>query len=163
MRIGIDICNTIADIITPLAGCLLKRGESDGLNEMLRHYHSPAVTPDIFKENPDIFSRARPLKGAAECLHMLAKEHELFYVTARPEWARQITEQWLRRNGFPKAPLIMSCNKPKVIAELGIDLMLEDAPHEIRGLRKICRVIVRKAPYNTEFPERFSWKQGVAV
>lgn len=58
MRIGIDICNTIADIITPLAGCLLKRGESDGLNEMLRHYHSPAVTPDIFKENPDIFSRA---------------------------------------------------------------------------------------------------------
>lgn len=163
MRIGVDICGTIANVYTPLAGYLLKKGDYRAVVETIRSYYHPSITPQIFKENPSIFSSAKPYKGAARQLRALAKKHELFYVTARPEWAREITQEWLDKHGFPKAPLIMGRPKPQVIEELGIELMVEDAPHEIKGLKDKCRVMVRKQPYNLRFSGRFTWKQGVAI
>lgn len=163
MIYGVDICGTLADILTPLAGYLLKKGEVRGLQEVLRHYHSPVVTPQLFKENPEIFSNAKPFRGAAKHLNALAKTNGLFYVTAREEWARHITESWLRKNGFPKAPVIMGHPKAEVVKEYNIDIAIEDAPHEIKGLIKICRVLVHKQTYNTGFAERFTWKEGVAA
>lgn len=164
MRIGVDICNTIANVNRVIIGHLLKRGAGRDVVEIVKHYYHPAVTPEIFLENPELFGQAKPHKGAAAQLRSLANSHKLYYITARPEWARSITERWLKQHGFPTAPLIMGRPKPEAVAELAIDLMLEDAPHEIAGLRGVCRVLIRAQPYNLGLPEpRFTWTKGVAL
>lgn len=164
MRIGVDICNTVASVNRAVIGHLLKKGAGRDVVQLIKHYYHPAVTPAMFEQNPALFAQAKPYKGAAAQLRCLATRHKLFYITARPEWARTITERWLKQHGFPDAPLFMGRPKPEVVADMAIDVMLEDAPHEIAGLRDLCRVLVRAQPYNLGLPEqKFTWKKGVAL
>ncbi|MBT9137345.1 MAG: hypothetical protein DDT34_02435 [Firmicutes bacterium] len=163
MRIGVDICNTIANVNPAIIGHLLKGDADLDVKQIIEHYYHPAITPVIFLENPHIFAKARPYKNAAAQLRDLASCHKLFYVTARPEMVRMITEQWLKQHSFPEAPLIMGRSKPDVVKKLAIDVMFEDAPHEIVNLRGKCRVLVRAQRYNVHLPEeKFTWKKGVA-
>ena len=37
----------------------------------------------------------------------LSADHDLGYLTGRPESLRQVTESWLRRHGLPAGPLWM--------------------------------------------------------
>jgi hypothetical protein len=40
----------------------------------------------------------------------LTPDHDLIYLTGRPERTRKATEAWLRRHGFPRGELIMRRN-----------------------------------------------------
>lgn len=50
----------------------------------------------------------KPVPGMMELISILHKSgHGLFYLTGREELYRDLTREWLIRNGFPAAPLHM--------------------------------------------------------
>ena len=154
MRIGCDICNTIADVNTRIYAITG--------NACYDAY--PLVLPkDFFNKHDDVFRAAKPLRGAAEILRHLAGEGaEIHYITARPEWARDITINWLVKHGFPAGLLHMDRPKRDVIEEHKINLMIEDHPGEVTDLQGICHVLVRAQPYNLGLPNRFNnWGQVI--
>ena len=51
---------------------------------------------------------SRPITGAAATLTVLAADFEILYLTARPHAFFSKTRTWLKSNGFPDGPLIMS-------------------------------------------------------
>lgn len=48
-----------------------------------------------------------PLAEGLAVVHRLATDHDLVYLTGRPERTREITEAWLDRHGLPRATVIM--------------------------------------------------------
>jgi hypothetical protein len=52
----------------------------------------------------------------------LAAEHEIVYLTGRPERLRRDTEKWLKDNGFPDGKIYMRGNtdrRPSMVMKLG--------------------------------------------
>lgn len=67
-------------------------------------------------------------ENAKEVLNDLDKDHNIYYVTARPEKYKEVTENWLYSNGLPKAPVYMMGhhNKGEIAKELNCDFFVED-------------------------------------
>lgn len=148
--IAIDICNTLADVIKVLEEALGPRPDAS-------RYEVPGATKQFFRDNPWVFARAPVIAGAKEGVELLANAGNIIYLTARPDWAKSITRDWLQQNGFPEAPIITTTQKAAVARQLNVDLAVDDAPHEIETLSRYCPVLVHARPYNTGYPGRFTW------
>jgi phosphoglycolate phosphatase-like HAD superfamily hydrolase len=48
-----------------------------------------------------------PLAEGIALLEKLQVDHEIAWLTGRPEWLRQVTVDWLARHGLPTANLVM--------------------------------------------------------
>lgn len=158
MLIGVDICNTLA--------CLMKAVSSRfgiPLDELDAHYdYRDFGISNAFWESSEglmMFSQCDAFKTAPEALQTISKLFKVVYVTARPEIARLITRVWLQRNGFPDAPVVLATDKVKVVRELGIGLIVEDAPHYIEALSKEVPVIAKDYGYNRhlDVPRFTNW------
>ena len=80
----------------------------------------------------------------------LASDHELVYLTGRPEWTRSDTEEWLERHGLPSARLVMRrprdrrparVTKPQLLRELVGDgrqvaVVVDDDPQVCDALKR---------------------------
>ncbi|SMB96872.1 5' nucleotidase, deoxy (Pyrimidine), type C protein (NT5C) [Thermanaeromonas toyohensis ToBE] len=149
MRVGVDLCNTVADVNACIKAAL---GLPEGYT--FREYSMRAVgvrdKVGWFRKHPEVFVEALPLPGAVETLEKLAAcGVEIWYVTSRPVWAREITRDWLKKWSFPKGELIMEADKARVYENLGLDLFFEDAPGEIERLERAgARVVAVAQPYN---------------
>lgn len=153
-RIAIDIDNTIADINKTLLGFV------PGFD--VKEYPNPRVTTNTFKKNPWIFTNSPPIEGAVEALNRISLHWEIVYLTARPKWARRITQSWLAKHGFPSGRLVLTENKKEAVIELGINLAIDDSPCEIRSLSKIIPVLIYAQPYNQmleHLGKRISWTE----
>jgi len=150
--LAVDICNTLADINEQIAKAL-------GPNPNPSNYIHPGTSIEFFENNSWVFQKALPFDGAAEGVQYLSKSWEIIYLTARPEWARQITNHWLTKWGFPSGSLITTNEKAIQAQLLGISMAVEDAPHEILSLQKAgIPVMVHTQPYNNGLGNyRFSW------
>jgi phosphoglycolate phosphatase-like HAD superfamily hydrolase len=51
---------------------------------------------------------SRPIPGAVETMNALARDYQIAYVTSRPRFLLERTRQWLREEGFPAGPVIVS-------------------------------------------------------
>ncbi|MGB9819668.1 MAG: 5' nucleotidase, NT5C type [Thermovenabulum sp.] len=145
MKIGVDICNTVADVLTEIERRL-------GKYDWHTYYH-PNMPESFFEENKDIFLKARPYANAAKVLKELSKEHEIIYITSRPAWAKEYTVQWLKSHDFPNPEnVIFTDNKAKAVVENRVKYMIEDAPHEIRKMLSIdVKLIMKVQPYNKDY------------
>jgi len=56
----------------------------------------------------DLCYGAEPFPGAPESLCDLATRWNVVFVTARPDWVKDQTVQWLDAQGFPNAPVLFS-------------------------------------------------------
>lgn len=69
----------------------------------------------------------------------LAVDHEIIFVTGRPEWLREVTQRWLKEHGFGGHRLLMRSTrdraparvvKPQIVAHLaerrGIGVVVDD-------------------------------------
>lgn len=92
---------------------------------------------DFFKSNH--FHTIKPVKGALEIIKLLAPEHRLCIITARPHVIRQETEQWLS-NHFPNSFHCINLTnqwhgvgekqlKSQVGKKHKIDIMIDDSLH----------------------------------
>lgn len=149
---AVDICNTIADVNAVLERLLGRKPDASS-------YYHPGLAPDFFRRHAEeVFGAALPLPGAVEGVRALAKWYRIIYLTARPEEARQVTLEWLRYWGFPEGELVMTRDKVRAAGELGVDLAIDDAPHELAALRRAVPVVLaKKQPYNAGLAPAFEW------
>jgi hypothetical protein len=70
MLVAIDICNTIADVLTEIEKILGPRPSKS-------IYTHPKATEQFFREHPEVFMKARPFKGAVDALWRLKKNCEI--------------------------------------------------------------------------------------
>jgi FMN phosphatase YigB (HAD superfamily) len=85
----------------------------------------------------------------ADWAHRAAAEHDLVWLTGRPEWLRAVTVDWLERHGLPPGPLLMRGNQDyrpareykvtelrKVAAEHDIVVFVDDDPDVVQAAAK---------------------------
>ncbi|WP_149454084.1 5' nucleotidase, NT5C type [Pasteuria penetrans] len=119
-----------------------------GIEEITRLWHQ--------WEN-NIYKNSHPFEHAVSTLQNFQKEHEIYFITARPDTlpVREVTEAWLRKYLFPftgKNLYMNSIEKGKLSEDLGIEIFFEDDPIHLQNLvhYKIPTVIM-DAPYNRSF------------
>jgi len=89
-----------------------------------------------------------PLPEGVALALALRHDHDLVWLTGRPERIRELTEGWLRRHGLPTRPLLMRSDtdrRPartlkrevlrKLATERRIALVLDDDPNVVRELQ----------------------------
>lgn len=155
--IAVDLCNTVADINSILDNIFYPNRTGDYYHPALKNWPG-----DFFKENLWIFREAAPIAGSAWVLRFVAKRNRIFFVTARPEEAREVTEAWLKENNYPNAPVFHTTDKATICRQLDVTVAIEDAPHEIVSLRNAgIEVFVKRQVYNrhlNDFPyHQLSW------
>jgi len=71
------------------------------------------VSEDIKNEDRHLFITAKVLPGALErCNSLFNQGHQIHFFTARETQDREVTEEWLRINGFKYHSLIT--DKPRI-------------------------------------------------
>lgn len=151
--IVVDLCNTIADIVSELDIRL-------GRNLNPEQYFHPSLKdqPHYFEKNLDIFLNAKPIQDSVNMLNELSIHNEIIYMTARPKIAEFVTKLWLKKNGYPKGNVYFSENKAKLASELGVNIAIEDAPFEIdKYIKTGIEVLVKQQAYNEGYNNRFDW------
>ncbi len=148
-KIAVDICNTIADV-------------NAVLKEMFGEVPNPSsrftLTKSFFEKNLWIFESAKPITGSMNKLNELNKDYEIVYITARPEDAKDVTLDWLKRHNYPDGDVLFTTDKALLARSLEIKLAFDDAPHEIANyLRSGINVMVKDQDYNSKFSNRFEW------
>ncbi len=143
--IAVDICNTLADVNGQIARIAGGKGHRDiyGLEDL--GYLEPER---FFEAHPEVFTRANPVPNAVRAMHTLSSRFQIAYVSARPEWAREITQAWLRANKLPPGPLYLTKDKAAVMRRLRPLLAIEDSPVETARITPVCPVLVISQPYN---------------
>ncbi|WP_433796976.1 LNS2 domain-containing protein [Actinoplanes sp. CA-252034] len=51
--------------------------------------------------------RDPPLPEGTKLVHRYVADHQLVWLTGRPEWLRPVTERWFERHGLPAGLLLM--------------------------------------------------------
>lgn len=149
MIFAVDICNTIADVNTQIAKIIGKWP-----SHMYKH---PAITKEFFENHPEVFIKAMPYPGAAETLKLI--KSDIIYLSSRPDWAWDITKDWLQKNDFPEGLLILTHNKVLMAKKIGVIIAIEDNPEDIILYQKEgINVLVKAQPYNIDYGPRFDWK-----
>ena len=154
----LDICNTLANVnaqIERMTNCKRPKGL----------YFHPCVCEEWFAKHLDVFRDCEALPGAVEGVQALSKRFDIVYLSARPECARKITVDWLEKEGFPRAGLVLTANKvdaAKEIMQFGhfqAVFAIDDAPHEIEAYRRAgIPVCVYRTDYNCHMGHTFKWK-----
>ncbi|MEU8227248.1 HAD family acid phosphatase [Kribbella sp. NPDC048915] len=86
----------------------------------------------------------------------LAADHEIVYLTGRPERTRRITEQWLKDNGFPAGKVYMrgdTDRRPSMVMKLGrlkrlaavrpVAVLVDDDEKVVAAARKAGYTVMR--------------------
>ena len=155
MLIAVDICNTLADVNEVLEKAI-------GHNPIPSSYYHPNLPDNYFKENLWVFAHANPIEYSKEVLYKLSQKNKIIYITARPIEAKAITIDWMNRFGYPGGKIIFERNKAAIAKEIGVDLAIDDAPHEIESyIRAGIGVLVKQQPYNIKYSNRFEWDRFV--
>ena len=66
-----------------------------------------------------------PLPEGLAVVHQLAADHDLVYLTGRPERTRAATQAWLDRHGLPRADVIMRAERDRRPARVVKPQLLE--------------------------------------
>ncbi len=115
------------------------------------HWNDPIIREefDKVKDNP-AFWISMPVLTHPEDIHF--EPH--CYITAR-SIDPAITQEWLDRNGFPKAKLYcvgVGESKVDVAKESGIDIFVDDSFQNFQELTKAgIFTYLMSAPYNTKY------------
>lgn len=105
---------------------------------------------------PVLYDKRDILPGVLETLEQLAGRYELYYITSRPKEAELVTERWIRKNKLPYGQnLIMTYNKPLVVAELEIDFHVDDLPSNLLALKGFTDLFMVKQPWNRHLMDEF--------
>lgn len=165
MRIGIDLDGVTYDFVGNLREWAISHG-AHGKPEL------PAERWDFFLDwgwtseeflryfgdavrSTELFWTGRPVPGAVEALGRLkAAGHEIVIVTHRghpdpvvSRIMREATVHWLDLYSIPHDSLIFDGTKTR----LGIDVLLDDAPHQIEAAREAGeRAVFFTQPWNAD-------------
>jgi phosphoglycolate phosphatase-like HAD superfamily hydrolase len=90
------------------AGKALAVFDIDGVLADVRHrLHHLEARPQRWERFFQSADRDPVLVEGAERLRAALTDHDVLYLTGRPERTRRLTERWLARHGLPTGPLFM--------------------------------------------------------
>lgn len=109
----------------------------------------------------------RPIGTGPQLLHELDGAGLLRgYVTRRPSILRGVSEQWLRRCGFPARALLHAASSPRVCKSsgmtlLGAQVLVDDHPEEVGSVtrlqaRQLGSVLISR-PHNRQARPSGTW------
>jgi 5'(3')-deoxyribonucleotidase len=169
MRIGVDFDSTLAKIDQPLLNRLNAiRGtayRAEEWSDWSLSFLPPEERDLLFRLfTPDLYDEVLPYRGAREAIQSLLDKPDidLVCVTSNPERQGDVfmeaKNRWLRRH-VPELSdrLIAAANK----YGLGLDLLIDDAPHHHRAAD--CTMVLVERPWNQDVhcALRFSdWEEG---
>ncbi|MBM4762310.1 hypothetical protein [Bacillus sp. B15-48] len=160
-RFGIDIDGTV----TCPSSMVPFLNEAFGLNitleDMKQYDLMPLVSvtrqefAEWFKKNePTIYSKSPLAKGAKEVLSRWARNHELFFISARGEHLLEITRTWFDKYelDYNHIELIGSHNKIAAAKKYKVDLFFEDKHDNAVSIHEECGipVLLFNTPYNQD-------------
>jgi uncharacterized HAD superfamily protein len=101
---------------------------------------------------PFLYSTQIPSKETLETLEQLDKCYEIYYISARPQEVKLVTEQYLAKYEFPQREnLVFTSNKGLYCNAHNIHIAIEDQVHHICSLlANEVNVIAVRHPYNEE-------------
>jgi phosphatidate phosphatase APP1 len=86
----------------------------------------------------------------------LAEQHDIVYLTGRPEWLRRDTVKWFKDNGFPEGKLLMRGNndrRPSAVMKLArlrtlaqerpVAVLVDDDPKVCQAAEKAGYTVMR--------------------
>jgi uncharacterized HAD superfamily protein len=113
---------------------------------------------DFLLDLPMLYDKMFPEKGLVEYLQKLSDAgHTIYYITARHPVVEMTTELYLSRYKFPQTRnLIISSEKDKYARLLEIDVFVEDQYKYAEKLKDVCKVVLRKQPWNEQYQEEFA-------
>jgi phosphoglycolate phosphatase-like HAD superfamily hydrolase len=114
----------------------------DGVLADVRHrLHHLEARPQRWEQFFQAAGRDPLLEEGAQRLRDALADHDVLYLTGRPERTRHLTERWLARHGLPTGPLLMRADddvrparylKRSVLRRLArtrdVDSVLDDDP-----------------------------------
>jgi hypothetical protein len=147
MWIGVDICNTIANVNLEL----VRR-----FNIALDVYPAANGPPRDFFSSPEgvkFFWNVEPFPHAAQALRRIAGAgYRLAYVSSRPRETYFVTKRWLALCGFPPGPVMLGLAAERKVAlatRYGLAGFFEDDPAVAAALAGAgIRVWLKDWPYN---------------
>lgn len=142
IRIGIDIDGVVADIDLPILRLIDTVEDKEARKNIDKYYYSYRKV----ELDPQLISNFTGDK--------------VILITGRPEWLRDITIDWLRRNKIRYDKLIicdhaapfgqfskeeldewfkgLAIKKAEVLKREGIEVYFEDTPDTVKWLRELC-------------------------
>lgn len=109
-------------------------------------YHRPLLEQLV--EVPMFYNRRNIRSNILNVVNKLAETYQIYYITTRPESARQATQSWFERCGLPYSNnLIITQNKKPYIAMLECDYFVDDKHKTIDDIKDITNAILFKSDY----------------
>lgn len=88
---------------------------------------------------------------ALEYLNKLSEIADLYYITARHNELRRVTERWLRKNKIPQDyNLVMTKDKASYIKLLKISYFVDDFISQVENVGNFCNSMLFAQPWNRE-------------
>lgn len=158
MNLGFDIDGVISDFVRTFVGIVEKQYDLI-LEEVDIYCHDLNLVLGISKEETNELIRETIKEdltlnlGAKETLEKLYSEgHRIFLLTARPQDLAKVTKTWLRKKGIPYTKLIQLNEGEKYLADVDLDLLVEDNLEDAIGLsRKVKNILIYDHPWNQSF------------
>jgi len=120
--------------------------------------------------DPAWWTGLQPLPGAGDFLSRLNELdafHTIYFLTQRPVAAKFYTERWLESWGMLTPTVLMTAQKGKVCAALGVDRAIDDKPEHCldiyRHLPKEAMVCLMGQPWNDWAQNEWAEEYGVKV
>jgi len=171
MKIGIDIDDVLAafnaGFITYYNKTFLTNYKFEDLSDynysvLIKDIEPEAIFDRVFEYvySPE-FEKVQTIKGSQEGINSL-KGNQLYVITSRSTDIKDPTLNWLNKNfsgfediiftnSFTQNPTLKAEKKSAAGKRLGIEYMVEDAPHHAEDLASNgIKVILLDAPWNKE-------------
>jgi len=156
LNLGFDIDGVIADFSIPLLSTLKKNYGLTLKASGIYCFDLDVVLGITQSEEEqlvvEVLKQDLPLNvGAKETIIRLSKEgHNIYLLTSRYGYLRDITESWLKDKGIPYNRLHLLNNGKKYLAEVDpLDLVVEDSMQEaLAWTTKVKKVLIYDQPWN---------------
>jgi len=127
MKIGLDVDGVLANFNLAVS----------------RFHNKPHITTNSWEQDwiTELFHTIEHDDEFWDELPVLSHPEEItfefdYYITAVPEHKKQNRINWLKKNGFPDKPVIVSDEKLETMRELGVDVLIDDKYSTIKEVQE---------------------------
>ena len=159
MKIAIDIDDVTTEFMRPLTGLINQIYKTETNFDDIQSWNTAryfGITNEQFRgaiktfTESGGFSRVQPEFAAVDAIKELqAQGHELYFLSARNSRGISDTYRWFADRGLPTERMFFDRDKKWQIEHHGIDMLIDDAPHNILAAQTVGAVgVLYTQPWN---------------
>lgn len=173
LKIGVDVDEVVADFISAFrkeAEEVLQRPFPNFThtwafdNWEFQPGEKEKVWDSIYSTENWFYMNVDPLPEVVRCITWLTSDHDVFFVTSRPQTAgfsmKRQTEMQLSDYGVCYPTVIVESDKGPVAAALKLDAFVDDRPENLLRIQECSpgtRIFLMDQMHNAEFKQPDSW------